>query len=377
MVLKSSLINQNIIRKAIFPAIFVLALVSCNKEPIREVTAPPPPSTDTSYRYGVYIVNEGNFMWGNASVSYVNPVDNTSAQDIFFQANGRPLGDVAQMMKVNNELGFIVVNNSNTLEIVTLDKFKSKKQIDGFNKPRCIEFVNDLQKAYVTNLVKDINVIDLKTLTISKTITTPNWTEGMVRYQNFIFFSSIGGYQMPNAQRNPQILVVDAMTDKIVDSIKTGKEPLGIVIDKKEKVWVLCTGGYDGFEPPSLLRIDPALRIVEQAFAFPSTTTGTPSRLCINGGGDTLYYLDNGVFQVPVKAAELPATPLISPTTGQTFYGLGIDPGTGNIFVSDAIDYIQNGKVYQFNQNTGDLVHSFDAGRIPGSFCFSVKPSSK
>ncbi|HTX87646.1 MAG TPA: DUF5074 domain-containing protein [Bacteroidales bacterium] len=378
MILKSTVTERNYLTKVVFLVLLLFVLGSCSKDPIREKqTNPPPPSTDTSYQYGDFVINEGNFTWGNASVTYINPSENAVTQDIFYQANGRDLGDVAAMMKIHDSLAYLVVNNSNTIEVVKLKDFKSVKTISGtgLNKPRAIEFVNDFEKAYVTNLVKDISVIDLKTNSVYKTIQTPNWTEGMVRYGNYIFFACIGGYNLPNSERNPQILVVDILQDRIVDSIKTGKEPLGMVMDRKNKIWILCTGGYDNFEPPSLLRVDPVLQIVEQTFHF-QNSTGTPSRLCINGTGDTLYFLDNGVYQMPVTSADIPSAAFI-PGDGHSFYGLGIHPTTGNIFVSDAVDYVQNGTVYQYNQNDGSLIRSFEAGKIPGSFCFSVKPSSK
>ena len=71
-----------------------------------------------------------------------------------------------------------------------------------------------------------------------------------------------------------------------------------------------------------------------------------------------------------VNDASLPAQPLI-PSDGHLFYGLGVNPGNGNLFVSDAVDYVQNGWVYQFNQSNGNLIKAYRAGRIPGSFCFS------
>ena len=293
----------------LLPAVVFLwtgaVITSCSKDPIREKeTNPPEPPVTTSYENGIFVINEGNFNWGNASVTFIDPVNDRVEQNIFEEINNRSLGDVASGMKVFSGHGFIVVNNSNRVEVVAMKDFTSVASITGFNSPRCIEFI-DSTKAYVTNLIKDISVNDLQTLSVKKSIITPNWTEGMIRYKNMVFFSSIGGYSLPNAQRNPQILIVDTDEDIIVDSIKTGKEPLGIVMDRKNKIWVLCTGGYDGFEAPTLLRIDPDLRIVEKTFVF-QNVKDAPSQLCINSLGYTLYFLKGGVFQMPVTADAIP-----------------------------------------------------------------------
>ena len=346
---------------------------SCSKSPIREQTVDPTDTTHiTTYQNGIFIVNEGNYNWGNASVTFIENKSNTVIQDIFRKSNDRSLGDVAESMKIADSLGYLVINNSNRIEVVTLKDFKSVKTITGLNSPRFLEIVNT-GKAYVTNLQKNVSIIDLHTNTVSGTIPTSGWTENLVRYDKYMLVSSIGTFSDPSSKRRAQILVIDTQTDAIVDSIQTGKEPIGIVIDKKQKVWVLCSGGYDNFEAPSLMRINPELRMIEKIFTFPDPTQ-VPSRLCINQTGDTIYYLKNGVCQMPVTSAALPAEPLIS-TAGRLLYGLAIHPQTGHIYVSDAKDYVQNGTVYQYNAH-GTFVRQYTAGRIPGAFCFS-KNSTK
>lgn len=346
-----------------------LFLFSCSKEPIREQSTNDGGPSPTTYDNGIFIINEGNFNWGNASITYINNKTNIVEQDVFRKVNDRPLGDVAQSMSVFNDMGFIVVNNSNKVEVVSLADFKSVKSISGFNSPRYIAFV-DSSKAYVTNLQHDVSIIDLNSLTITKTITTMEWTESMVVYKNYLFVTCIGTYTEPSNIRKAKLLVIDTKQDKVIDSIQTGKEPVGVVIDKKDRIWVLCTGGFDYYEPASLIRINPDLLIPEKVFTFPSGND-VPSHLCINPGGDTLYFLKNGVFQMPVAALDLPSEPLI-PANGQLFYGLAVHPNTGNIYVSDAVDYVQNGWAYQYSPH-GQLIKAYEAGRIPGSFCFSPK----
>ena len=349
---------------------------SCSKDPIREKKDDP---TDTfpvsqTYTNGIFIINEGNFNWGNASVSYINQETGKVEQNIFEEANQRGLGDVAQSMQIFRNYGLILINNSNKVEVVNLKDFKSVKSITGFTAPRYLEVI-DSNKAYVTNLKKDISVINLHTLTVEKTIKTPTWTEGLVKFDHFVFITSVGDYYLSNAFRKAQIYIIDTDKDMIIDSILTGKEPMGIVIDKKQKIWVMCTGGYDHFEDPSLIRIDPALRIVEKTYIFPATGS-VPSRLCINSAGDILYYLKGGVYQMPVTSSELPSEPLINPD-GHLFYGLAIHPKTGCLYVSDAVDYVQTGFVFQFNSQTGQQINSYTAGRIPGSFCFTSNSGKK
>ncbi len=344
----------------------------CSKEPIREVIVDPGDTTKAStYENGVFIVNEGNYNWGNASVTFLNNSNNTVIQDIFNKSNNRSLGDVAESMTISGGLGYLVINNSNRIEVVSLKDFKSVKSISGLNSPRYLQLV-DSNKAYATNLQNYISIIDLHSNSVTGTIKTTSWTENLIRYGKYMLVTSIGSFNQPSAFRKAQILVVDTETDAIIDSIQSGKEPIGIVLDKKQKVWVLCSGGYDNFESPSLIRINPELRIIEKVFTFPDPKA-LPSRLCMNSTGDTIYYLKGGVYQMPVTSAALPEKPLIA-AEGRLFYGLNIHPTTGRIYVSDAKDYVQNGTAYQYSVQ-GDLIKQYVTGRIPGSFCFTQNSS--
>ncbi len=349
-------------------AILILQ-TACSKDPIREEVITPPDTTKTvTYENGIFIVNEGNYNWGNASVTYLNNTNNTVVQDVFSKSNNRNLGDVAESMTIAGKLGYLLINNSNRIEVVSLKDFKSVSTISGLHSPRFLQVV-DSTKAYATNMQNYISVIDLKTNSVSGTIKTTSWTENLIKYDKFMLVTSIGRFSEPSAVRKAQIFVIDTETDAIVDSIQSGKEPIGIVIDKKQKVWVLCSGGYDNFEAPSLMRINPELRVVEKVFTF-TDPAQVPSRLCMNPTGDTIYYLKGGVYQMPVTSNTLPTQPLIKPE-GRLFYGLNIHPGTGCIYVSDAKDYVQNGSAYQYNA-AGSLIRQYVTGRIPGSFCFTA-----
>ena len=64
---------------------------------------------------GVFIVNEGNFNYGGASLSYYQPDSEHLENEVFQRANAMRLGDVAQSMVVRNGIGWVVVNNSHII----------------------------------------------------------------------------------------------------------------------------------------------------------------------------------------------------------------------------------------------------------------------
>src|SRR5688572_6108892 len=66
------------------------------------------------FQTGVFVVNEGNFLEADGSVSHFNLSTKETTQDLFGSVNtGRALGDVVQSMTIDGDNAYIVVNNSN------------------------------------------------------------------------------------------------------------------------------------------------------------------------------------------------------------------------------------------------------------------------
>ncbi|MBR5885756.1 MAG: YncE family protein, partial [Alistipes sp.] len=73
---------------------------------------------------GLFITNEGNFQYGNATLSFYNPETKQIENEIFYRANAMKLGDVAQSMTIRNGIGWVVVNNSHVIFAIDLNTFK-------------------------------------------------------------------------------------------------------------------------------------------------------------------------------------------------------------------------------------------------------------
>lgn len=338
-----------------FLGIFLFA-VACKKDkPLPEPEKPANPGT--SAKGGVFIVNEGNFQWGNASLGYFSFSDSSVSSDLFKSANNRPLGDVFQSMAIHKGRGFLVVNNSGKIEVINPKDGKSSATINGLSSPRY--FLPFNSKAYVSNYSGNaITVVDLNTLKATKDIPCKGWTEEMIAANGKIFVSNL---------ESEFIYIINPEKDLITDSIKTGYGSNSIVKDKNGKIWVLCGGDNSKGKPGSLHRINPISNAVETSF-FYQNKDQNPFKLRVNSSGEVLYYLENGVQKMPVTASSLPASPFIK-QEGTNYWALGIEPETGNIFVGDAIDYVQNGKAMVYGAN-GNYLYSFPTGIIPGGFYF-------
>src|SRR4051812_27111387 len=105
--------------KQILWLVIITVLASCHKD-----QAPLIPESK-----GVYIMNEGNFNFGNGEVSFYDPGTNEVSNSLFHTANGYSLGDVVQSMYIKDSLAFIVVNNSQKIEVVKIPSFKQVRAI--------------------------------------------------------------------------------------------------------------------------------------------------------------------------------------------------------------------------------------------------------
>ena len=100
---------------------------------------------------GLFITNEGNFQYGNATLSYYDPTTKQIENEVFYRANGMKLGVVAQSMVIRDGIGWVVVNNSHVVFAIDIHTFKEVGRITNFTSPRYIHFISD-EKAYVTDM---------------------------------------------------------------------------------------------------------------------------------------------------------------------------------------------------------------------------------
>ncbi|MBL7918308.1 MAG: hypothetical protein JNM96_07905 [Bacteroidia bacterium] len=161
-------------------AIIVVAFASCVKDKPNKTV---PTTVNLSAGKKVFIINEGNFMNANASVSLYDTGNESVVENYFYAQNNSALGDVAQSInKINNDY-YIVVNNSGKI-VVCNEYFVVRRNISGLTSPRYIIPVSN-QKAYVSDLYANaISIIDLNKGTKTGSIPCGGWTEKMVMLYN-------------------------------------------------------------------------------------------------------------------------------------------------------------------------------------------------
>jgi len=342
----------------LFVAVAIMA-VSCKKDNNN--------SPDNPLGNGVFVLNQGNFNSGNASLSWFNPSGNTITNNLFFSVNQIPLGDVAQSMTSSGNTSYIVVNNSGLVYVIDNGTAKVSGSITGLSSPRYMLLINE-NKAYITDLTnRSITIVNPSTYEITGSVDVGRTTEEIVMVGNKAFAANWSAFGQ--TVKNDKILVVDTQQDILVDSIQVGIEPNSLVVDKNNDVWVLCSGGYDNEEFPTLWKIDAQTLQTIDTLTF-AKLKSNPDNLNINGTGDMLYFLNKGVYQFSIDSVALPTAPFIKEQSDRHFSYLGVDPVSGDIYASDPLDYQLNGFIYRFKEN-GVTLSKNEAGIIPGAFGFN------
>ena len=171
-------------------------------------------------------------------------------------------------------------------------------------------------------------------------------------------------YYQPQTANNT-VQVVDIQNDVKVSEIEVEQEPNSMVVDRDGMVWVLCDNGWED-TTFFLCKINPMLKQVEKTYTFAG---GYPSHLCIDKTGTRLLFIDYNVCSMNINDETSLNTSFIA-AEGRSFYNMVVNPTTGDLYVTDAKNYVQNGQVYRYSSD-GVLLKQFSAGICPSAMVFN------
>lgn len=322
---------------------------------------------------GAIILNEGNFLSGNASVSFYNPTADSITNDIFYSVNNRNLGDVLQSAGIYNSKIYMVLNNSNKIEIANATNFEEIATIEGFSSPRYIDFFNN--KAYITQwgtgITGQVKVVDLSNNTITNSIEVGVGPEQVLNINGDLYVANSGGFGLDST-----ISVIDAATNSVTKNIVVGHNPKEMVVDANGNLWVLCYG-YVTYNPdwtsnyvhPSkLVKVD--INSQTKVSEFIISETQHPSHLDISSDKKTLYYGGGydfaGIFSMNINASSVSTTALVDAT--KYFYGFNVNPVTDEIYALES-SFTSAGIMSRYSK-TGTFLKNYEVGIGPNSVIF-------
>lgn len=320
------------------------------------------------YENGFFVLNQGNYGAANSNISFISNDLLTKENNIFSSINPTiTMGDTGQDVGFYEDFAFIVLNGSNSIQVVNRFTFEHVATISsGLNNPRYIAFANG--KGYVTNWGNATNpaddfvaVLDLASYSVISSISVVEGPERIIEENNKLYVAHHGGYGYGNS------VSVIALPSNTVTSILVGDVPNSLEIENGV-LYVLCSGkeAWSGAESNgSLKQIDLGSNAVV-SYNFPLGEH--PSNLVIEN--NKIFYTVNSNIYTKGLQEALPTTPLFS-TTAQGVYGVYCFAiGDDQVYVGDAMDYNSNGKIYIYSMN-GSLVKEHTVGVIPAGIYFN------
>ena len=351
-------------KKMLALALVATVVFGCKKD-----DPTPNPPAGAIQGAGVLVANEGAFTGGSGTVSFYKHAEKTISNDVFMDVNGVPAGNLLQSMYHFGGKVYMVLNGANKVLVTNESTMQQEAEITGFDSPRYMLAVS-ATKAYVTNWgSSDVSIVDLSSNTITGSIPCGSGPEKMAFDGKNLYVANSGGLGTDST-----VVIVDITTDQVTGTLATGYNPNSLAIDANGGLWVMCAGISDWNNPANdvagkLMKFDLSSgNAVELDLDFP-TTADHPADLTIDGGGENIYWLSNDYFGSVFTMSRTAST---LPTMAQVpggFYGLGIDPSSGEIYTADPKDYQRDGVIYRYEAN-GTLVDSATAGLIPSSFVF-------
>lgn len=315
-------------------------------------------SSSTSTKKGgegdrVLVLNQGGFNKGEATLSEIRPESGTVVTDVFEPTNGRPLGDIAQSLIPYGDRYYIVVNNSQKIEVVAKSDYRSVATIaipDNAGPRQMAETGGGV--AYVTALFSDkLYKVNLNMNTVTGTISIGSGTEGISVRNDTAFVAKNLNADFSSGK---QIALVRTTTDQVITTWETGTGPVQIEV-VGPYVIVSCSGTW-GLNDGEIVVHNRTTGAIVRRIAL-----NTYASTYALGAGTTLYALGNGIVRVDV------ATGATTTLSTKSAYAIGFDGD--RIWIADPLNFAQAGLVYRLSV-VGTVQDSFRVGIIPGAFLF-------
>lgn len=327
---------------------------------------------------GIYLVNQGNQGSNKARLDFLNFHNGFYIRDVFTEYNPevvKGLGDTGNDVQVYKGKVFVVVNGSHKVEIMDAYSMKRLAQVD---VPNCRFIAFDGNSAYVTSYVaKDKEAlktqkgalyrIDLDTYKVTGQVTVGYQPEQLVIMDGKAYIANSGGYV---AGYDDTVSVVDLKSMKVEYDVKVAINLGLMLVDAEGTIWVSSQGNFS--DVSSTLNY-----LVKKGdkYELGGSVNVPVSSMAL--AGDKIYvigttYNPTTYNIVNAKTRKLESGSFITDGTESditTAYTVTVNPGNGDIYVTDAKDYVSSGTLHCYT-GSGKHKWSVRTGDIPDRIAF-------
>lgn len=332
---------------------------------------------------GFYLLNEGVMGSNKATLDFYDYETATYRRNIYSTINPnvvKELGDVGNDIKIYGSKMYAIINVSNKIEVMDA---KTSKRITSIplENGRYLAFHNG--KVYASSYAGPVSldpkaplgkVVEIDTISfkIQREATVGYQPEQMQIVNNQLYVANSGGYRVPNYDNT--ISVVDLATFKEEKKIEVGINLHRMEQDARGNLYVSSRGNYYDI-PSTLYLVDTKNNSVKKNF-----------QVAVNGMTivkDKLYFYGNEfnynttnskkIFGIiDTQTEQIISTEMIEKSYQdkiKTPYGIAVNTISGDIYITDAGNYVSTGYLYAFDKN-GKFKWRTEAGNIPAHLAF-------
>lgn len=381
------------VRKILFLPLLCLAVLFACREielvvPTEYELLPGVPIAPDARPAGMYLLNEANMGSNKSSIDYVDFRNAYYVRNIYAERNPevvKELGDVGNDIQIYGNKLYAVINCSHKVEVMDVRTCKRIGQVD---IPNCryIRFAKG--KAYVSAYVGPVAIdpnaqlgavyeVDTASLAVTRKVTVGYQPDELEVLGEYLYVANSGGYRAPDYDSTVSVVEIYGM--KQIQKIPVGINLHRIRKDRYGKLWVTSRGDYNTIS--SRLYVLDRKDKNSKEMVVKDTLDIPCSEMYIQG--DSLYFYSvewnkqterNTVTYgiIDVRTGQLVTDHFITDGTEQDIvipYGICVHPTTGDIYVTDAKNYVSSGVLHCYDRH-GKKKWSVRTGDIPAHMAF-------
>ncbi len=377
----------------LYLAAAALLCVSCKEDDTTSSSSTTDvPTEETAEVVGMYLLNEGNWGSNKSSIDYLDYSTGEYIRNLYAERNPTVvmgLGDVGSDIQVYGSRLYAVVNGSNKLEVMDAVTCLRIGQVD---IPNCHFVRFHKGYAYVSSYVSNstdanrnstpgaVYKIDTLTLKVVGTCTVGLQPEELAVVGDRMYVANSGGYSgYDKGVYDNTVSVIDLNTFTELEKITVDINLHHIKADSEGKLWVTSRGDYYNV---------PYNFYVLKNEGGKTVVTDTLNLACTDFDikGDSLYYYSSewnyetnsntytyGIINTNTRQ-KVSGSFITDGTQGNIVatYGIKVHPTTGDIYLTDAMNYVSSGKLHCYSKD-GTHRWSVTTGDIPAHICFYKK----
>lgn len=213
---------------------------------------------DDITKSNLYILCEGNFGSSNATLWSVDldETDPAVNANIYETLTGNNLGDIGQLLTINGDELYVIMNNSHTVEVLDISEgvtFISTIEVPSAS-PRKLEIVGDT--GYLSCWgINGVLTIDLNLFSIQDTILLEGMPEDIVHHNGFLYVSMTMNTDWSN-DNEIKVIDINSGIPALVDSFEVVYGPGQLIQNNNQLFAASIYYGCGGYPLAGMSKID-------------------------------------------------------------------------------------------------------------------------